>query len=240
MGFGVLENNRLVGCYHAIRRCTVNSNFGENDFEELENLINDAQPKDDTERAQYQVVRLFYRANPNEFNGYINSTTLVIKAFVLWTDVINIMRHFDLKYKAFLIWNPQTSACSVVKFVPHHKRVARDDTYASKVGSKVEETKVTEENKETNEETNEETKGVNEETDTKESTNETELKSETPVEKPKQEKHNKNVMKYDNWAEKKFSHNQGNKSKKGLEYSAHKYRQQNKMSTPKFAKDTKE
>ena len=129
MGFGVLEHNRLVGCYNSLVNL-VKTNSHPYDaavLTEIENVLNDVQPKDDTERAQYEIIRVMYRSSQRNFMNMLNKDpNRLIKSLVLWTNVDNIARYFDWIGKIYINWDQNTRLCKVVHF--GNKRSASDQT----------------------------------------------------------------------------------------------------------------
>ncbi len=108
---------RLYTPYKAILALVKNSSV--DDFnQQLENLLNEAQPTNDVERAQQALVKSMYYSNPRGFMRYINTHDNKVGALVLWTESKRIVRRFDLYKTVHLSWNKETQRYVVNNYVP--------------------------------------------------------------------------------------------------------------------------
>lgn len=70
----------------------------------FEKILNSSLPSNDYENHIYYFVKDLYYDNPSKFINYINKSNL--QPLLLYTNNKNIIAHFNLQYKIYIIWDP--------------------------------------------------------------------------------------------------------------------------------------
>lgn len=101
---------RLRDNYYDIRKLLTNCSTPNNDIlSNLETLINDAQPKNDTEEYMRTTFQVMYRKNPMDLYKFIVKNKLFY--LILWTEAKCMARHFRLKDLIYIKWNGESYKC---------------------------------------------------------------------------------------------------------------------------------
>ena len=106
-GFKAVQNSRLVQSKGPVT---------DEDLEEFENLLNDAQPQNETERNYQQFFKGMYHSNPLGCIKYIYTGKNNVSACILWTESKRIIRYFNLQGRVHLSWNKETSKYVVSRY----------------------------------------------------------------------------------------------------------------------------
>lgn len=82
--------------------------------------------------SAYMLVRGMFRANPNAFKTYINSTP-DYSPLVLWTDYSNILKHFKIQEDVYLGWDSKKNRyCAHFFTKPKINNTDIDNPFAKK------------------------------------------------------------------------------------------------------------
>lgn len=103
---------RLRSNYESIKNLTTVSTgiFDPADIKQLQNLINESQPRTSEEETACTTLQFFYRRNSAEFYKFLVKSKLY--HLVLWTEAKRISRHFNLNDIIYINWNGSSYECS--------------------------------------------------------------------------------------------------------------------------------
>jgi hypothetical protein len=80
------------------------------EIEQMQHLLNDAQPKNHEEELMRTTLQFLYRRNSAEFYKYLVKSRLY--HLVLWTEAKRMSRHFRLNNLIYIHWNGNSYECS--------------------------------------------------------------------------------------------------------------------------------
>lgn len=97
---------------------------------ELQQNLNDAQPKNEDETTLRSLVQFFYRKNPINFCKFLVHSRL--NHLILWTEAKCIVRHFGLQGFVYIKWDDGVYQCSLHQNVNMNKQNGLEDTYVQR------------------------------------------------------------------------------------------------------------
>lgn len=106
---------RLYENYRAIQKCGLIQKdvFNDEDILEFEQLLNNAQPRDDIEAAQQYVIKGMFYSNQKGFIRYISNRQNRVGGLILWTESKRIAAYFNLMGRVHIGWDKVTSSYKV-------------------------------------------------------------------------------------------------------------------------------
>ena len=114
-------------------KCIRNSNLITNQSLDVENIyelqqhLNNAQPKNEDETTLRSLVQYFYRKNPINFCRFLVHSRL--NHLILWTEAKCIVRHFGLQGVVYIKWDEGSYHCSLHQNVNMNKQTDVEDTF---------------------------------------------------------------------------------------------------------------
>jgi hypothetical protein len=106
---------RINDSYQNIRNCTLLTTkiLNDNNIKEFQDLLNKAQPLNDKEYNQREIIQFLYRKTKGNFCRYLSTSKL--NSFILWTEARSIVMHFRIRGIIYIKWDGNKYVCNIHK-----------------------------------------------------------------------------------------------------------------------------